>query len=104
MPAPKDIKVLNFNDKAFSVEDMSTEIQNIVWHYNSANKKDAELVDQIILIRTAKEGFLNQIRIQFETEQKAAAEKAAADAAKTAEATPAPAVDAPVAVVVPASN
>lgn len=92
MPAVKDISVLNFNDKAYSVEDMSTEIRNIVYHYNLANKLDASLTDEIIRVRTAKDGFLNQIRVQFETEQKAAAEKAAADAAVTAlpvDATPA---------------
>lgn len=96
MPQVKDIKILNFNDKAYSVEDMSEAIQSLVYHYNNANKKEAELTDEIIIVRVAKEGILNQIRNQFDSEQKAAAEKAATDAATQAAASatpPAPVAD-----------
>lgn len=89
MAKVQEIKTINFGEQTVAVEDLSQALQTLVYHYNNANQKDADLTDELIMVRTAKESLFNQIRAQFQKEQ----EEKAAEQAKAAAVEETPAAD-----------
>lgn len=65
----REVETINFGESSIKVEDASDAVKGLVYHYNRANQKDQDVTDELVLIRTAKESILAQIRVQLEKEQ-----------------------------------
>ena len=75
----EDVKVLNIDDVPYAVDAMSDEVRAMVDTFNDWNRREATIVDDLALVRAAKNNLSMSI-IQQVRNEKAAAEEAASAA------------------------
>lgn len=61
MPVANDITTLNIDEVEYKVEDLSEEAQALINIYNDWNRKEADVQDEVIRFRAAKQTLSNQI-------------------------------------------
>ena len=88
MAKVEEVKVLNIDEVPYAVDSMSAEVQEMVEVFNDWNRKEAEIVDDLRIIRAAKNNLSMQIiqQVREEKEEAEAAEdNTEAPAVETAE-------------------
>ncbi len=79
-----DVKVLNIDDTPYAVDAMSDEVKDMVAVFNGWNQREADLLDEVRMVRAAKNDLSRQIILQVRKEkEEAEAEAAAAEPAPT---------------------
>ena len=81
--AIEPVKVLNIDDVPYAVDAMSDEVKAMVEVFNGWNQRDADLSDDLAMVRAAKNDLSRRIILQVRKE-KEEAEAAAAPPAEEA--------------------
>lgn len=69
-----DVKILNIDEVPYEVEKMSKEVQSMVSVFNGWNQRDAEVADELTMVRAAKNDLSRNIILQVRKELQEAAE------------------------------
>lgn len=69
MPQVEDIKVLNIDDDAYSVDEMSDQVKQLVAVYNEWNQKAADVQSELMMVQSAKNDLSRQIILQVRKEK-----------------------------------
>lgn len=72
MPQVEDIKVLNIDNVPYAVDGMSDEVKAMVDVFNGWSRKEAEALDELTLVRAAKNDLSRQIILQVRKEKEEA--------------------------------
>ena len=82
MPTVDDITILNIDDVAYDVAELSEEAQALVGVYNNWNRKENEAAGELAILQAAKQTLSAQIvaKVRADAAAKAEAEAAAASA------------------------
>jgi hypothetical protein len=72
MPQVEDIKVLNVDGTPYAVDGMSDEVKGMVDIFNGWSRKEADAIDELTLIRAAKNDLSRQIILQVRKEKEEA--------------------------------
>lgn len=71
------VKVLNIDEVPYAVDGMSPEVQEMVGTFNGWNQEEANILDELQKIRSAKNDLSRRIILQVREEKEKAAEEAA---------------------------
>ena len=74
----EDVKVLNIDDVPYAVDAMSDEVRAMVDTFNDWNRREAGIVDDLALVRAAKNNLSMSIIQQVRKEKQEAEEAASA--------------------------
>lgn len=87
MPKVDDIKVLNIDDVAYAVDEMSDEVKKLVDVYNEWNQRAVDVQSELLMVQSAKNDLSRQIIMQVRKEKEEAEgdEEAANDVPKEVE-------------------
>ena len=89
----EDVKVLNIDETPYAVDTLSEAVQDMVAVFNGWNQKDADLTDELTMVRSAKNELSRRIILQVR-EDMAASEEGTGDGTDAAPAVEADAEDA----------